>query len=141
MPPLVGDVLWSDPTHSDSEGAKGVHGSDRGGDVTMFGPDVTAGFCAREGLQLIVRSHQFVSKGVKFMHGGRLATLFSARNYSGCEANDSALLLLAADETGALRVRAKRLRCPNPLPLALTTGPGPGSAPSASAAPTLYPWP
>ena len=47
--------------------------------------------------------------GVKFMHGGRLATLFSARNYLDGVQNDSALLLIAADTQGCLRVRAKKL--------------------------------
>eukprot|EP00966_Prymnesium_polylepis_P084619 1959004-Prymnesium_polylepis.1 len=40
---------------------------------------------------------------------GRLVTLFSARNYFESYENDAALLLVAADESGALRVRAKRL--------------------------------
>ena len=48
--------------------------------MKRFGPDVTEAFCAREGLQLIIRSHQFVAEGVKFMHSGRLVTVFSARN-------------------------------------------------------------
>ena len=50
------------------------------------------------------------------MHAGRLATLFSARNYISSAAdlptadrNDGALLLLAPDGEGHLRVRAKRL--------------------------------
>jgi len=88
---------------------QGVHGSPRGGGVTEFGPDVTAEFCQREGLQLIVRSHEFVACGIKFMHSGRLATVFSARNYTGVEDNDAALLLFAFDEGGNLRCRAKRL--------------------------------
>ena len=75
-----------------------------------FGADVTRAFCVREGLRLIIRSHQFVPEGVKFMHGGHLATLFSARNYAHKDnPNDSALLLLAHDEQGVLRVRTKRL--------------------------------
>ena len=43
------------------------------------------------------------------MHGGRLITLFSARNYCGGDSNDSALLLAAHDADGALRVRPKSL--------------------------------
>ena len=46
------------------------------------------------------------------MHSGRLITLFSARNYfqSGpSHANDGALLLLAPDANGHLRVHPKRL--------------------------------
>lgn len=70
---------------------------------------MTADFCRRNGLELVVRSHQYVREGVKFMHGGRLATLFSARNYFNAAANDSALLLVARDSLGKWRVRAKRL--------------------------------
>ena len=108
VPPCVLQALWSDPSDSDAEMAWGVHGG-RGVGIPTFGPDVTAAFCQREGLQLVVRSHQYVREGVKFMHGGHLATLFSARNYIERATNDSALLLVAADEQGALRVRAKKL--------------------------------
>lgn len=45
------------------------------------GRDVTEAFCRREKVQLVVRSHQYVAEGVKWMHGGRLVTVFSARNY------------------------------------------------------------
>eukprot|EP00966_Prymnesium_polylepis_P069057 1604518-Prymnesium_polylepis.1 len=49
--------------------ARGVHfHGERGAGIPTFGPDVTAAFCVREGLQLVVRSHQFVRQGVKFMH-------------------------------------------------------------------------
>ena len=77
--------------------------------MKRFGRDVTEAFCARERLQLIVRSHQFVADGVKFMHSGRLVTVFSARNYVRAAKNDAALLLLAVDGHGHLRLRAKRL--------------------------------
>ena len=60
-------------------------------------------------VQLIVRSHQFVAEGVKFMHSGRLVTVFSARNYVRAAKNDAALLLIAIDGHGHLRLRAKRL--------------------------------
>ena len=106
----VREALWSDPTDSDADMQRGVHfRGERGPGIPTFGPDVTRAFCTREGIQLVVRSHQFVREGVKFMHGGRLATLFSARNYFEAHLNDSALLLVAADESGALRVRTKTL--------------------------------
>ena len=58
------------------------------------------------------RSHQFVDHGYKVMHHGHLLTVFSARNYfmkqSGLK-NDSAILLVAEDDEGNLRVRPKRL--------------------------------
>ena len=48
-------------------------------------------------------------RGYKYMHAGRLVTLFSARNYFGREENDAALLLVARDGYGQIRVRPKRL--------------------------------
>jgi diadenosine tetraphosphatase ApaH/serine/threonine PP2A family protein phosphatase len=115
VPPFVQQCLWSDPADSDVDMARGVHHNamrDQAGanaNMVRFGVDVTCAFCAREGVQLVVRSHQFVREGVKFMHAGRLATLFTARNYIPNERNDGALLLLVPDGQGLLRVRAKRL--------------------------------
>ena len=89
-----------------------VHGSPRGENAVQFGPDVTEAFCTRERVSLIVRSHQFVDHGYKVMHRGHLLTVFSARNYfmkqSGLK-NDSAILLVAEDDEGNIRVRPKRL--------------------------------
>jgi len=86
-PLFVAQALWSDPSDSDAEMAKGVHHNSARDPhlndpavMKRFGPDVTEAFCEREGLQLIVRSHQFVADGVKFMHRGLLVTVFSARN-------------------------------------------------------------
>lgn len=109
VPPCVLAAMWSDPTESDNDMARGVHASPRGVGIQTFGPDVTEAFCRREGVQMVVRAHQFVQEGVKFMHGGRLTTVFSARNYFQRELNDSAFLLLALDHDGDLRVRPKCL--------------------------------
>jgi hypothetical protein len=43
------------------------------------------------------------------MHSGHLITVFSARNYLDVCDNDSALLLIAEDDTAALRIRPKAL--------------------------------
>ena len=43
------------------------------------------------------------------MHGGQLLTVFSARNYLDLQSNDSALLLIAYDCDGKMRIRPKRL--------------------------------
>lgn len=109
VPRFVHAVLWSDPTDSDHDMAKGVHPNPRGDQISLFGPDVTQAFCRTNKIDLIVRSHQLVPKGFKHMHGGRLITLFSARNYFESYKNDGALLLLAYDEQGRLRVRPKRV--------------------------------
>lgn len=104
-------AVWSDPSDSDSSMRSGVHKSARGEDIPEFGPDVTAAFCAANDVAIIVRAHQYVRQGYKVMHGGRLVTLFSARNYfsSGKVCNDGALLLVAPDGNGHLRLHAKRL--------------------------------
>jgi diadenosine tetraphosphatase ApaH/serine/threonine PP2A family protein phosphatase len=118
VPACALQALWSDPADSDTVMAHGVHLANVkglnmghvGGRNPGFGADVTRRFCAREGLQMVIRSHQLVPEGAKFMHGGHLCTVFSARNYVDPQTrNDSALLLLAYDEQGALLVRTKRL--------------------------------
>ena len=109
--PIALEAVWNDPSGSDADMASGVHRNDRdmrAGDVKEFTKAVTQRFCEREGLELIVRSHQYVPEGVRFAHSGHVVTVFSARNYHG-EDNDAALLLFALDEQGALRVRPKRL--------------------------------
>jgi diadenosine tetraphosphatase ApaH/serine/threonine PP2A family protein phosphatase len=119
VPPCASQALWSDPADSDAVMAHGVHTRNStskglnmqhvGAGIPGFGADVTRRFCAREGLKMVVRSHQFVPEGAKYMHGGHLVTLFSARNYCDGEQNDSALLLFANNELGELLVRVKRL--------------------------------
>lgn len=105
-------ALWSDPSDSDSVMRSGVHSSERGEDIPEFGADVTEAFCEANELSVVVRSHQFVRQGYKVMHGGRLVTLFSARNYFTTHddvSNDGALLLVAPDGNGHLRLHPKRL--------------------------------
>ena len=110
VPPCAFQALWSDPSDSDADMARGVHPNPgRGPGVPRFGPDVTVAFCRRERIEMVVRSHQVVREGAKCMHGGHLVTLFSARNYCEGHTNDSALLLAALDDQGRLRVRTKRL--------------------------------
>ena len=74
---------------------------------------MTERFCEANRVSLVIRSHQFCRQGYKVMHSGRLITLFSARNYfqrgHGGKANDGAMLLLAMDDHGHLRVHPKRL--------------------------------
>jgi len=88
VPDCVRQALWSDPAESDEEMYLGVHQNPKIPVRVQFGADVTASFCKREGLCLVVRSHQYVREGVKLMHGGKLATLFSARNYMDGAQND-----------------------------------------------------
>ncbi len=51
-------------------------------------------FCERNGISIILRGHEVAERGYELLHGGRLCTVFSARNYCGSRANDAALVLL-----------------------------------------------
>jgi len=102
------NILWSDPIEDDDNlvdddnGGKvvfrttaGVHDSPRKDKAVQFGWDVTKTFCARNGLGLIIRSHQCKPDGFGFdvMHDDHLVRVFSARDYEG-NGNDSATCLI-----------------------------------------------
>jgi hypothetical protein len=94
----------------------GVHGNERDdmrGDIKKFDMNITKGFCAREGISLIIRGHQYVPEGYRIMHSGHLITVFSARNYFRNNTNHGALLLIAMDTEGNLRVRPKTFKARN----------------------------
>ena len=74
-------AMWSDPSDSDAGMRAGVHLGQRGGSIPEFGPDITKRFCERNGVEVVIRSHQFVKEGFKLMHSGHLLTVFSARDY------------------------------------------------------------
>lgn len=80
-----------------------------------FGWDVTKTFCAQNGLNLIIRSHQCKTAGFGFevMHDDMLMRVFSARDFQD-NGNDASALLISHDgETGKprqLRVRPQVLR-------------------------------
>ena len=78
QPPETGlmcEILWSDPQR-----AKGRGPSKRGVGLS-FGPDVTARFCEKNGVGLVVRSHEVKEEGYEVDHDGKLVTVFSAPNY------------------------------------------------------------
>jgi len=121
----VRNILWSDPIEDDTKelgpgaaAVAGLHTGHRGsahsGSV-LFGWDVTKIFCARNGLDMIVRSHQTKDEGLGFdvMHGGQLMRVFTARDYEGA-GNDGAVLLITSQGddpcSQELSVRAQVLR-------------------------------
>mmetsp|Transcript_164147 Transcript_164147/g.526354 ORF Transcript_164147/g.526354 Transcript_164147/m.526354 type:complete len:509 (-) Transcript_164147:304-1830(-) len=101
----IWNLLWSDPIEDDegssSSGVFGVHSSPRGKMAYKFGWNITQGFCARNGLDLIVRSHQAKKQGLGFdvMHNESLMRVFSARDYENHH-NDCAILSVTNSEEG-----------------------------------------
>jgi len=92
---LLRDVLWSDPTASDT--VVGVHDSPRGAGIALFGPDRVESFCRENGVDVVVRSHQVVDAGYEFFADKRLITVFSATDYCGQHRNDGAILEIDRD--------------------------------------------
>jgi len=103
------NILWSDPIEDDQAGANvfGVHPSPRSKLAVKFGWNVTQAFCAHNGLDLVVRSHQAKKCGLGFdvMHNESLMRVFSARDYENNH-NDGAVLHISAgeDEEGPPRL-------------------------------------
>jgi len=116
----VYNILWSDPVVPNkkrplkSYGVHPSHRSKHGTVMKTFGRDVTQNFCKREGLGLVIRSHQFKKsgKGYELEHDGWLMRVFSARNYTGKNFNDGGLLLIgfANDAPGTLLVRPQNVQ-------------------------------
>lgn len=94
---LVVDVLWSDPTDSDSE--TGIQPNTTRdptgvGNIVKFGPDRVSEFLKNNNLGLIIRAHECVMDGFERFSGGQLITIFSATDYCGKHKNAGAILYL-----------------------------------------------
>lgn len=117
---VYSNILWSDPIEDDDPDMEATIGShpnkDRGGSALTFGWDVTVAFCKRNGLGMIVRSHQCKCTGFGFdvMHDNMLVRVFSARDYDGGDSdNYGSILKITEDPTGLLIVRAQLLKSIN----------------------------
>jgi diadenosine tetraphosphatase ApaH/serine/threonine PP2A family protein phosphatase len=74
---LALQLLWNDP----SEGIEDYADSPRGWGIYLFGKKVFEDFMSRSRLELLVRGHEPVEDGVRYMFNNRLATVFSCRFY------------------------------------------------------------
>jgi diadenosine tetraphosphatase ApaH/serine/threonine PP2A family protein phosphatase len=105
------NILWSDPITDAKPSEWQPHWrAGRGADIIAFSSEVTDGFCARNGISMIIRGHEVAQGGYEMLHNGRLCTVFSARNYCGHRTNDAALVLLQPDLDGHLQVKFKTLQ-------------------------------
>jgi len=85
---LMCELLWADP-----QDEPGRSPSKRGVGL-QFGPDCTESFLARNGLELLIRSHEMKQDGYEVAHGGKCITVFSAPNYCDQMRNLGAFVLL-----------------------------------------------
>jgi serine/threonine-protein phosphatase 5 len=83
---VMAELLWSDP-----QPQLGRWPSKRGVAIS-FGPDVTADFCQRNDLALVVRSHEVKEQGYELHHNRQCITVFSAPNYCDQVGNLGAFL-------------------------------------------------
>ena len=71
----VSDLTWSDP-------AKGCTSTENArGQGYIFGSKMTSTFLSENKLTMIIRSHQWVNRGVKTYQGRQVYTVFSSSNY------------------------------------------------------------
>jgi serine/threonine-protein phosphatase 5 len=89
---IMCECLWSDPSP-----VPGRTASKRGVGL-QFGPDVTKAFLDRNGLDLIVRSHEVKEEGYEVAHDGRLVTVFSAPNYCDQMGNKGAFAVFKGSD-------------------------------------------
>lgn len=88
---LMSDLLWSDP-----QPFEGKSPSKRGVGFA-FGPDITEAFLEKNGLELLVRSHEVKEEGYLVEHGGKTITVFSAPNYCDSMGNKGAFIHFGKD--------------------------------------------
>ena len=83
----VCSIVWSDPSNT----IQGYSPSSRGSGH-FFGQDVLLKFLQQNSLELLVRGHQCVEKGIDMQFNRRLVTVFSASNYCGSLPNKAGVL-------------------------------------------------
>jgi len=89
------DLLWADPCPE-----LGSRQSQRGESLVMFGPDVTKQFLEKNGLGLLIRSHEVKDEGFEWAHDGFCLTVFSAPDYCDSCDNKGAVVRLQVPESG-----------------------------------------
>ena len=84
------ELLWNDP----KENLKGFSDSFRGPGIYNFGKDVFDKFLDKYGLELLVRAHEFFSKGYRWFFDKRLLSIFSSANYRGYGSNPASYAVI-----------------------------------------------
>eukprot|EP00754_Rhynchopus_humris_P018815 Rhum_TRINITY_DN14616_c18_g1::Rhum_TRINITY_DN14616_c18_g1_i1::g.102378::m.102378 len=102
---ILADMTWSDPIDEDpfhghnSSNTSFLHNADRGNGI-WFRRDHTENFLRRNGLRLLIRSHEAQETGFCVGHDSMLITVFSASYYAGAQRNDGAVAVVGLKRTG-----------------------------------------
>lgn len=75
--PVAFEILWNDP----SEDVRGFAPSPRGPGVHLFGRDAFEDFAAANGIEVMVRAHEYHPEGLREYFSGRVLSVFSCRYY------------------------------------------------------------
>eukprot|EP01063_Lacrimia_lanifica_P010045 TRINITY_DN16827_c0_g2_i2.p1 TRINITY_DN16827_c0_g2~~TRINITY_DN16827_c0_g2_i2.p1 ORF type:complete len:1200 (+),score=315.01 TRINITY_DN16827_c0_g2_i2:60-3659(+) len=97
---IIADLVWSDPIE-ESQLPRSIPKSltylpngDRGNGV-WFRKSHTEQFLRRNGLRLVIRSHEAQDAGFCLAHDSMVVTVFSASYYAGVQRNDGAVAIIA----------------------------------------------
>jgi diadenosine tetraphosphatase ApaH/serine/threonine PP2A family protein phosphatase len=77
--PIALQLLWNDPDESVEYFAP----SPRGPSIYLYGRKAVEEFLESNGLELVVRAHEYFPEGLHEYFGGRVLSLFSCRHYPG----------------------------------------------------------
>ncbi|KAG5486207.1 hypothetical protein LSCM1_07327 [Leishmania martiniquensis] len=97
---LLAELLWNDPVEKfrsrqlgTSQQGPGWRSSSRGCGVEYLS-NITEQFLKRNGLTLLIRSHDVKTAGFELAHRNKSITVFSASNYGGVSGNRGAVAVL-----------------------------------------------
>jgi diadenosine tetraphosphatase ApaH/serine/threonine PP2A family protein phosphatase len=77
--PIALQLLWNDPYESVEYFAP----SPRGPSIHLYGRKAVDEFLESNGLELVVRAHEYFPEGLHVYFGGKVLSLFSCRHYPG----------------------------------------------------------
>ena len=77
--PIALQLLWNDPDESVEYFAP----SPRGPSIHLYGRKAVDEFLESNGLELVVRAHEYFPEGLHVYFGGKVLSLFSCRHYPG----------------------------------------------------------
>ena len=86
------EMLWSDPQEQEGRAPS------KRGVAIQFGPDITKSFLERNGLEVVIRSHEVKDEGYSIEQGGFLVTVFSAPNYCDHMGNKGAFITFSGED-------------------------------------------